>query len=628
MVRVAALASMAAAMCCSFAEAQFTFPSNTCPDGASGQTQVSGASGTITYPAGSGNYLDDQTPCWYVECDGTLTFTWSTFRTENNYDFVSMWPVASDSSVDTSATAVFRESGVKTLDPTVFNGGGGALMQFKSDGSVQEQGFSVGYQCVSMPPPPTPPTPPTCTDVMIGSPPRAWYDSDGSTYTCAWYGAVSTRCSQHGDSFEADGYTANRACCTCGGGDTSSPPPTPPTPPATCTSRVRKEWRQLSTAEKALFMKAVQLLKTTTAGSATQSAKGGYDKYPTIHGKDSSYLQAHGTGMFLPWHRVFIQKFEDDLRALGAEFACVTLPYWDWSIEEAAGAAWDPALWNSNTDPASGEFIGFGSVYNGRSKADKCNGPVDGTGGYHSDGCCVSDGPFRKGAWVHSHETSGSLPVGDKGDWPLDNKCLFRYFANDNLVRSTATQAADFLPQATYGYDTNTNPGFRNVLEDKEHSEIHARIGGYMITNWSPEDPIFFLHHANIDRLWAMWQVCQGHDSAAGNVKYDAGPPVAGTSTGLNDEMSYHNFYDRTGGATTDPQPAQWSGFTPAKVWDLHHADLYAHSGPTGPKVQYEINDFNGGSAWTSACPNVDATGQANWFVARPPTVSSLLGGK
>jgi tyrosinase len=29
---------------------------------------------------------------------------------------------------------------------------------------------------------------------------------------------------------------------------------------------------------------------------------------------------------------------------------------------------------------------------------------------------------------------------------------------------------------------------------------------GTMILSTSPNDPVFFLHHANVDRLWAAWQ--------------------------------------------------------------------------------------------------------------------------
>lgn len=38
------------------------------------------------------------------------------------------------------------------------------------------------------------------------------------------------------------------------------------------------------------------------------------------------------------------------------------------------------------------------------------------------------------------------------------------------------------------------------------HNLVHQAVGGDMRTSASPGDPIFWLHHANIDRLWAEWQ--------------------------------------------------------------------------------------------------------------------------
>src|SRR6266571_1110573 len=36
--------------------------------------------------------------------------------------------------------------------------------------------------------------------------------------------------------------------------------------------------------------------------------------------------------------------------------------------------------------------------------------------------------------------------------------------------------------------------------------DVHSAVGGDMETGSSPSDPLFWLHHANIDRLWAKWQ--------------------------------------------------------------------------------------------------------------------------
>jgi tyrosinase len=39
----------------------------------------------------------------------------------------------------------------------------------------------------------------------------------------------------------------------------------------------------------------------------------------------------------------------------------------------------------------------------------------------------------------------------------------------------------------------------------------HNMIGGNMVDLTSPNDPLFWLHHANVDRLWAVWQDYRGH---------------------------------------------------------------------------------------------------------------------
>ena len=47
---------------------------------------------------------------------------------------------------------------------------------------------------------------------------------------------------------------------------------------------------------------------------------------------------------------------------------------------------------------------------------------------------------------------------------------------------------------------------FQKAIEGAVHGSVHNAIGGDMAGPGSPADPIFWLHHANIDRLWAKWQ--------------------------------------------------------------------------------------------------------------------------
>jgi tyrosinase len=53
-----------------------------------------------------------------------------------------------------------------------------------------------------------------------------------------------------------------------------------------------------------------------------------------------------------------------------------------------------------------------------------------------------------------------------------------------------------------------TEPG---ELEQTPHNDVHGAIGGWMgDPDQAAQDPIFWLHHANIDRIWALW-VSEGH---------------------------------------------------------------------------------------------------------------------
>lgn len=67
-------------------------------------------------------------------------------------------------------------------------------------------------------------------------------------------------------------------------------------------------------------------------------------------------------------------------------------------------------------------------------------------------------------------------------------------------------QFASFKSSAPY----NGTGGGTAQFEGMPHNNVHVTIGQDMVTFMSPRDPIFWLHHCNIDRIWASW-------NAAGN---------------------------------------------------------------------------------------------------------------
>ena len=59
-------------------------------------------------------------------------------------------------------------------------------------------------------------------------------------------------------------------------------------------------------------------------------------------------------------------------------------------------------------------------------------------------------------------------------------------------------------------------PLYEEYYEELEsiHNDVHVFIGGTMASGLSPADPVFFLHHGNIDRLWESWQTEHGEADA------------------------------------------------------------------------------------------------------------------
>jgi tyrosinase len=219
-------------------------------------------------------------------------------------------------------------------------------------------------------------------------------------------------------------------------------------------------------------------------------ADGGYDDFVRRH-----FLAGHAMHRgpaFLPWHRFLIREFE---QALQLRVPGVTLPYWDWVADTAAPLS--APLWN--TDPA------LGRIYIG-GDGDPVNGDR------------VLTGPFAHWTALIAQGTQ-LVPRTPAG--------LIRRLGRDPQASGFPpfpTAAQDLQSQTVGTYDSfpwnatqSATPSFRNRLEgwlrDTEdevgsqlHNRVHLWVGGDMLPHTSPNDPVFFLHHCNVDRQWARWQ--------------------------------------------------------------------------------------------------------------------------
>ena len=74
-------------------------------------------------------------------------------------------------------------------------------------------------------------------------------------------------------------------------------------------------------------------------------------------------------------------------------------------------------------------------------------------------------------------------------------------------VNANVRQALSMAPfsSALINFPRNTANAFEPSFEDMPHNPVHDLIGNWMADLQSPTDPIFWLHHANVDRLWVAW---------------------------------------------------------------------------------------------------------------------------
>ena len=78
------------------------------------------------------------------------------------------------------------------------------------------------------------------------------------------------------------------------------------------------------------------------------------------------------------------------------------------------------------------------------------------------------------------------------------------YVSRENNNVRQALSMAPFSSTLT-NFPTNSPNAFEPSFESAPHNLVHNIIGGVMADMLSPTDPIFWLHHANVDRLWVAW---------------------------------------------------------------------------------------------------------------------------
>ena len=112
---------------------------------------------------------------------------------------------------------------------------------------------------------------------------------------------------------------------------TTKPTRSPSARSTDCGPSVRRAWHDLNCTDRTAYLQALEMLYKLPSTNELHIPT--FLDFARVHNNEINSDAAHGfdDGPFLHWHRWFIWKFEQALQL--ASGTCVTLPYWDWSID-------------------------------------------------------------------------------------------------------------------------------------------------------------------------------------------------------------------------------------------------------------------------------------------------------
>jgi tyrosinase len=296
--------------------------------------------------------------------------------------------------------------------------------------------------------------------------------------------------------------------------------------------KIRREWRTLSKAQRKNYIKAVQCVQKTPSILPPGTAAGSktlFDDFVYVHLQSTPFI--HFTGNFLIWHRYYIHAYEKRLNACGYNDA---LPYWEWGLDVNAPHL-SPIFDGSDTSMSGdGEFVPGGPLVLQIPGNSEPISLAKGTGGG-----CVKTGPF-KDMVVRLGPITQPDPTADnprclKRDLNADAGKRFSSFRNttDLIVNSPNIE----IFRTTMEADPNYIPNSLGV-----HGGGHFMISGDPGSDAfiSSGDPAFYLHHAQIDRVYWIWQMMdfQNRQGVFGTNTLLNQPPSANTTVEDNIDLS------------------------------------------------------------------------------------------
>jgi len=211
------------------------------------------------------------------------------------------------------------------------------------------------------------------------------------------------------------------------------------------------------------------------------SGNGLFQNYRDMH-TSTSRRQAHGNSGFLPWHRAYLLDLERELQNIDST---VSLPYW--RFDQPA-----PILF-------SDDFLGFCPWQPGPGPTPDVKLPT-------SNPLHTWTTDLRRGI---SRQMRQGFSANTESPWVLDQLGTLNLGGLNQEYR--LFKEMEFI-----------NPA-------DAHGDAHTSFTGFIQRiHTAAKDPLFFLLHCNVDRLWALWQV--SNQRLDPNTPFSYSTPVPNTT--------------------------------------------------------------------------------------------------
>lgn len=336
--------------------------------------------------------------------------------------------------------------------------------------------------------------------------------------------------------------------------------------------RVRKNANRLSPQEIEDFLQSFVDLndkkpRNTYTGQHDYTPKNILDEIALMHTYDAS-AEIHRRTSFHPWHRLFNCHIERELQEINPS---VTIPYWKF----------DEGAKNVFTQ----DFIGETLNSNGATLSDRM--------------LLAPKPKFSTGNPLFTYFTIwGDLIRGYRQKNPLNEK------PSDNILSQKSIVSQEVVVQNVYQEGENVSStkfkGWAYYEETRSHNPAHNTFDGRICdVGRDPVDPLFFMMHSNVDRLWALWQ--RKHN------RLNPTDP---------DTYPFQGQYQGQPGTGRQPNNRDIGNFVEDKLWPWNF-----HHGPTRPSREW---DLTGNGLGKGNAPQIDLQFPRSETTGYPSTSPTL----